>query len=410
MRVLSVTSTYPRWPGDATTAFVHHVAVDLRARGVDVEVLAPHAVGAATDDELDGVRVHRYRYARPARAQTLTYSGGALVNLRRTPWVAGLVPPLLAGLAGALRRRLARGDVDVVHSHWCVPQGFVASAVARRLGVPHVATVHGGDVFSLRARPLERAKRYALTHADAITVNSAATGAEVARLAPGAGPVHRIPMGVDTTQPDDAEVAALRAAHGGGPLVVFVGRLVAEKGVGDLLEAVALARRERPGLRLLLAGAGPEAERFAARAAQPDLAGAVDLLGWVAPARIPAVMAAGDVVAVPTRGAPDGWVEAQGLTAAEALAVRRPVVAARVGGLPETVRHEETGLLVEPKDPRALAAALLRLVDDPALAARLGDAGRRLVDAELTREECARRLHAVMDEVVERRVAARRAA
>jgi hypothetical protein len=91
-RVLFVTSNYPRWAGDTTTPFVHDLAVDLGARGWQVRVLAPHAPGAARDETIDGVHVHRFRYLVLASAQTVCYGGGALVNIRNSRLTRAKIP------------------------------------------------------------------------------------------------------------------------------------------------------------------------------------------------------------------------------------------------------------------------------------------------------------------------------
>lgn len=183
-RVLLLTSNFPRWAGDATTPFVLHLAQDLREFGWQVDVLAPHAPGSALEETLDGVAVRRFRYLWPASLQSLCYRGGALVNLRRSRSRFLQVPPFVLAEWAAALRRLATGRYGLLHSHWIVPQGFTGVLAARPLGVPHVATVHGGDVFALNGRLLSGFKRFALRGADAVTVNSSATLDAVERIAP----------------------------------------------------------------------------------------------------------------------------------------------------------------------------------------------------------------------------------
>ncbi|MCH8284240.1 MAG: methyltransferase domain-containing protein, partial [Chloroflexi bacterium] len=126
LRVCLLTSNLPRWPGDATTPFVLHLAQDLRHLGVDVEVLAPHAPGAKRVEILDGVPVSRFRYFWPAKGETLCYQGGALLNLRRSPSYWLKLPLFVLCDLGALRRLHHRRPFDVIHAHWILPQGFVA--------------------------------------------------------------------------------------------------------------------------------------------------------------------------------------------------------------------------------------------------------------------------------------------
>jgi phosphatidylinositol alpha-1,6-mannosyltransferase len=402
-RILCVTSNLPRWAGDATTPFVLHLASDLASLGWEVEALAPHAAGAATSEVLDGVPVRRFRYLWPASAQTVCYSGGALVNLRRHPSNKLKVPALVAAEWASLARRVVGGRFDVVHAHWLLPQGLVATLPPHR--APVVVTAHGGDVFGLQGALLSRAKRAALLSAHAVTANSSFTEAALRRLAPDLGPVARIPMGVSTTPPAPEDVAAVRGAHRReeGPLVAFAGRLVEEKGVDDLLEAVARLAPEHPDVTALVLGDGQDRVALEARATDLGLEGRVTFAGWAPPAAVATALAAADVVAAPSRPAPDGWVEAQGLTVVEAMAVGTPVVATRSGGVGDAVVDGVTGLLVAERSPAALAAAIGRLVTDGALAERCATAGRRVALERYSREATAAAFSDLFEGVLARR-------
>lgn len=396
--VLLVTSSFPRWPGDATTPFILHLAQDLRALGWNLRVLAPHAPGAARDEVLEGVPVHRFRYFWPESLQTVCYDGGALVKLRANRWNLTRIPFLVVAQWWAILARVLQGRVALVHSHWLLPQGFTATLGAGLLGRPHLATVHGGDVFALRGVLSRACKRFVVRRADAVTVNSSATEAAVNELCRASRALLRIPMGAAVPETGDpAAIAGLRARYrrGAGPLLVFVGRLVAEKGVGDLLQAIAHSRAELPDVTGLIVGDGPDRAQFERQAADLGIAGQVVFCGWLPPVEVGRHLRAADIFVGPSRPAPDGWVEAQGLTLVEAMLAGVPVIAAASGGVTDTIRHEQTGLTVFPRAPDEIAAAIRRLVADPALAARLAAAARALALRDYTRATCARRFAAL---------------
>lgn len=398
--VLFVASSYPRWAADATTPFVHHLAMDLQALGWRVRVLAPHAPGARREEVLDGVPVRRFRYAWPDALESLCYEGGVLPKLRRNPARILLVPLLVVAQFLAVLRLLLRHRDTLVHSHWLLPQGFTCAIAATLLGRPHVATGHGGDVFALQGPVSRLAKRLVTRLADAVTVNSEATRKAVLAFTKDAGKVVRIPIGAGAgTESDPAAVARLRAAlcAGEGPLLAFVGRLVPEKGASDLLEAVALLAPAIPGVAAVIVGDGPERDALERQAAALGIEARVRFAGWVSPAEVQAHLAAADIFVGPSRPAPDGWVEGQGLTFVEAMLVGRPVVATATGGIPDAVRHESTGLLVPPAAPAAIADAVLRLVSDPEFAHQLARAGRDLARSEFTRAVSAARFSSLYD-------------
>lgn len=155
------------------------------------------------------------------------------------------------------------------------------------------------------------------------------------------------------------------------PRVLCLGRLVPEKGFDIALAAFATLVRRFPGARLLVAGDGPARSTLTRQAASLGLGGVVDFLGWIDPDAVPALLNRSTVAAMPSRQ------EGFGAVALEAALMARPVVAARVEGLAEVIVHQETGLLVEPEDPAALAGAIGFLLEHPDTATRLGHMARR---------------------------------
>lgn len=399
VRILLATSNFPRWAGDSTTPFVLHLAQDLEAFGCRVDVIAPHAPGAASREVLDGINVMRFRYLWPQSQETVCYRGGALANLRRNPLNWLKLPALVAAEWAAIRRRLASGRYDLLHSHWVLPQGFVGGLAARQVATPHVLTVHGSDVFALRAGHWRQAKRVALRRADVITVNSSATASAVQDLCPELRP-DIVPMGVSLDGTSDAcarESIRRRHRRGAGPLVVFVGRLVWEKGADDAIRAMHRLRDRLPQAVALVIGDGPQRAELTALARHLGVMDRVRFLGWLSAREVSAHLAAADVFVGPSKRARNGGIEAQGLTFLEAMANGAPVVATRCGGVVDAVRHEETGLLVDEAAPDAIADAVVRLVGSPRLSRRLVECGHRLVRGRYSRAASAAAFRAVFE-------------
>jgi glycosyltransferase involved in cell wall biosynthesis len=390
-RILFVTSNFPRWAGDSTTPFVQFLARDLIDLGWQVDVLAPHAPGAAEAEVLGGVPVERFRYLFPESAQTVCYQGGALANLDKNPLNKLKLPALVLAEWLAVQQRALSGAYDLIHSHWVLPQGFVGMLAAGLCGLPHVITVHGSDIFLLTSPLLESAKRAAFERARVVTVNSSVTEARTREVAPELSDLRRIPMGIEDGALSSDELthaAALRRRFRGerGPLLVFVGRMVAQKGGEDLLRAVALLSDELPDLRLLMLGEGPDRAGWERLADELGVASRVTFLGWVDPSEVRAHLAAADMIVGPSRG-----TEAQGLAFLEAMSAGTAVVAARSGGVLDVVHHERTGLLVSQEAPAELARAIARLSLDETLRSRLVVGARELLHEGFSRWSSARR-------------------
>jgi glycogen synthase len=157
------------------------------------------------------------------------------------------------------------------------------------------------------------------------------------------------------------------------PRLLCLGRLMSAKGFDVALEAFTTLVARFQDVRLIIAGDGVARGELEQRAAALGIEDAVDFLGWVDPDQVPALIDAASLVVMPSRR------EGLPLAAVEAASRGRPVVASRVGGLPEVVLHEETGMLVEPDDAAGLAEAIAFLLANPGEAARMGHAARARV-------------------------------
>ncbi|MEE4144327.1 MAG: glycosyltransferase, partial [Halieaceae bacterium] len=147
MKILVLTSTYPRWENDTDPKFVYNLCQYL-GRDNDVHVVAPHARGTATEEVNNGVRVFRYRYC-IERGETLAYDGGILPRLKQNKFRVLLVPFFLLSQWLMTIRLLRRHHYDVIHAHWIIPQALVALLARPFSKAPPavVATSHGGDLF-----------------------------------------------------------------------------------------------------------------------------------------------------------------------------------------------------------------------------------------------------------------------
>jgi phosphatidylinositol alpha-1,6-mannosyltransferase len=207
-----------------------------------------------------------------------------------------------------------------------------------------------------------------------------------------------IPGAVDPARFDgQADGAALRAELGlaGAPVVACVARMAAGRGHDVLLRAIARLRARVPGVRLLLVGRGEHRPAVEALARDLGLERTVVFAGYRGP-DLPAVLAAVDCTVLLAAGSEESC-----RAVLEAMAAARPVVAARVGAVPETVVDGETGWLVE-REAASVADGLERILRDPAGARRMGQAGRRRVEALFTPERRAARAEAVYDRVLGR--------
>ena len=267
-----------------------------------------------------------------------------------------------------LRRMLARCAPAVVHAHGLRAGAVTALALARAPGRQRPAmlvTVHNAAPSAVMSGAVYRAlERLIAQRADAVLCVSADLADRMRRAGAREVALAVVPA-PRRACPSPEAVAKARADMGGAgrPIVLAVGRLATQKGFDVLLEAMVTLRERDPAPLLVIAGDGPMAAQLAVRSRAAG--GDVRFLG--PRADIAALLEAADVVAVPSR-----W-EGQPLIVQEALQAARPLVASRVGGIPE-LTGEDAAVLVPPDDPDRLASAVLSVLDDRTLAGALGAA------------------------------------
>jgi len=166
------------------------------------------------------------------------------------------------------------------------------------------------------------------------------------------------------------------------PRILCLGRLVPEKGFDLALAAFGVVLHRIPSARLVVAGDGPQERKLKQQTIDLGLAHCVDFVGGVRPEKVADLIAQATLVLIPSR------LEGFGLVVLEAGSMARPVVATRVGGLPEVIVHEVTGLLVDQENSPALAQAITLLLDYPEVAVQMGQAGRIRVRELFSWERC----------------------
>jgi glycosyltransferase involved in cell wall biosynthesis len=295
-------------------------------------------------------------------------------------------------------RLLRRERIDVVHGHFAVPTGPGSLPPAKVAGVPHVISIHGGDIYDPskalsphRIAPMRAAVRWVLRGSAAVVAQSTNTRDNARRYYGFEGPIEVIPLGI--RQPS---VAPATRAELGLPkdafLTITVGRLVRRKGLDVLLRS--LARVDSETMRLLVVGDGPERPELERLAAELGLRDRVQFLGRVEEERKWQLLQAADAYVSATMH------EGFGLVYLEALAAGIPVITFDHGGQVDFLRDGETGYLVPTGDLAALTAAITRLAADPARARSMGEANRRrAVNHRI--EECAARYEELFTRLLE---------
>ena len=305
---------------------------------------------------------------RVAAPEGFALEGGTDSDILRIPLRAGPHPLLDLRAAAIVAREAPR--YDLIHAHG-LRGAWIGALAARRSGIPLVFTAH-----NLAPRNPGRVAVWALRFTAAKSAAIVAVSSAVADSLTPCCPESKIvviPNGIDIAlfdaPPPRADIFRAFDIPDDLRVIVAVGRVAPEKGFAHLIDAAPKVLSRFPGACFVLAGDGPERQSLIGRIRQKGLEGRFFLVGRIED--VPGLLAASDMVVIPS------LTEGHGLIALEAMAAGKPVVAARVGGLCETIIEGETGLLIAPGEPEAISDSILRLLWDESLRLRLGNAGRK---------------------------------
>ncbi|MGH3344846.1 MAG: glycosyltransferase family 4 protein [Carbonactinosporaceae bacterium] len=379
MRILQLSWEYPPLVYGGLGRHLHALSEAFASAGHEVTVVTQHVAGAPYDSLVNGVRVVRVPQDPPQVPMSDLLA-----------WVMGFNH----SIARAALRVARETPPDIVHGHdWLV--AHAGTTLKDALGVPLVATVHATEAGRHQGwlpgdlnRAIHTVEWWLTYEARRVITCSSHMRWEVNRLfGPPRDKLDVIPNGVDlgSWNCGEAAEASVRRRYGGGPLLLYTGRLEWEKGVHTLLAALPGLRRRHPGLRLVVAGRGSQEEELRGLARRLRLGRAVAFTGWLGPGELSALTAAADCAVVPSIYEPFGMV------ALEAAAAGTPLVVSDTGGLREFITHGVTGLLVPPGDATQLAGAVTTVLRDEVLARRLVREARAVLARDYTWVSVARR-------------------
>ncbi len=370
-RLLILTSTFPRWPGDHEPPFVYELARRLTDNW-EVHVIAPHSAGLQTKEQFSDVTVHRFHYA-PAMWENLAYQGGMLARLKQNPLRYLLLPLFLLSALITARSVIKKHNIDLIHTHWLLPMGLIAALLkfSKIHRGPVLCTSHGGDLFALRGKAARLLKRFSIKMCDYVTVVSNAMMDPIIELGADQDSIQVIPMGTDL---EDLFTPPETPAN--PDQLVFAGRLVKKKGVNTLLDAFKVVIQAKPQMKLYIAGEGPERAALEAQASELTIIDNTHFLGGITQQKLATMFQKSACAVFPFTVSDDGDQEGFGLVIVEAMGCGCCVVASPTPATRDILEDGRNSLLVDQKSPEQLASAILKLLDDEKLRHKLAQAGR----------------------------------
>lgn len=366
-RILVLTTSYPDSSDDWSGVFIHKLNIALRAKGYEITVLAPSNGNYYGLNNFDGITVIRFSYFWPRKMEKLCSGAGGIPENLNKSWFAKL--QLITMTAVFLVESLRKSrDADVIYANW-LGAGLVGALVGLFRKLPLVTSFRGDDGYLARERFLWRiAARFVIGQSSALAPVSRQLGDICLELGAEKSKVFTPVFGVDTGM---FSPAVKSKTAGGSVRIMFAGSLIPKKGVQDLLRALSSSKFNNTVLDVL--GEGFFFEDLKRMAVEHNISSRVNWHGLATPGQVAETMKSSDIFCLPshTEGSPN--------VVKEAMSCGLPVIATRVGGVPDLVTDGVTGFLFEIGNTDQLREKLDLLIQDTVLRESMGEKSRKKI-------------------------------
>lgn len=365
LRVLIITSKFPRFKGDPQPPFTYDLSKELVNKGTDVHVIAPHDKKAKRKDFFDGIHTYRFKYFF-TKMQKLAYGPGIPANLR-TSWLARFQMPFFTLSQLFFVRKIAKKiNPDIIHVHWAFPQGLSAMFTSK----PYIVTIYGGEVFLsknyrlvwLLNKIIKKSKKaFAITNGLRNLMYKFGVKSEV----------HTIPLGVDTKKfhPNVKGTREIKKKYckKNELMILCVGRLVEKKGIHYLLPAFSKVLEKVPNCKLVIVGDGYMHNSLLEQTKKLKIEEKIVFAKEINHKELPKYYCAADLFVLPSIIDKTGNRETQGVVYLEAMACKTPVIGTNTGGIPDVISNNKVGVLVPQKNTEKLAEQMIKFLKNSKL-------------------------------------------
>jgi len=389
-KILVLTHNFIRFKEDLAGQFIYTLMKEL-TQDYEVFVLAPHQKGLKEYEEIDDLKIYRFRYCF-TRYENLAYRGDMHEQVLRHFSNKFLFIFFFLAFFFYTLRIVEKNKIKFIHCHWWVPAGVIGYLTSFFAPVKIILTTHGSDVFILRKF------RWLLSFASLIfrkaefstAVSSYLKHLLIKELKIRGDKIFVFPMPFD-----DKKFFPLKEKKVEKGSILSIGRLIQRKGYDYLLEACAKLKEDGQKFKLKIIGEGPEERRLKKLADLLGLDENVDFISNLPQNELVYHYNACEIFVLPS--ITDWKMEAEGLglVLLEAMSCRVPVIGTGSGGIVDIVQNEKTGLLIPEKDPRALALAIKRYLWDEDLENRMAEGGYRFAQENFTPKATAGKLKGI---------------
>lgn len=395
MRMLVLTSSFPREENDYSAKWILELSKELNKRNNKIIALAPHTSNLKMHEHLDGIEVYRFKYA-PKHLEVLGYgnflphewsqSNFKLVFLYFRNII--LFIPFLVSMFISAIKICKKERIDILFSHWIFPCGLIGLVAAKILKIRPSLTIYGTDLVFMKKFKLTWLGRWILnSYPNIIAISEYTKNVALSFGVNDIGKIKVIPMGVyPPKNVENGELDKLRRKLGinNKKIIFSVHRLIPLKGTEYLIKSASLVVKEYPDVKFIIGGEGPMRTELESLIEELNLEGNVILTGFIPEEKLHLYYALCDVYIISSIRDEAGNTEGLGVPVIEAMSYGKPVIGFDVGGPKYTIRDGVNGFSVKEKDWEDMGEKILELLSDEKLREEFGDRGMEIYYEEYT--------------------------
>lgn len=374
---------FPKYKGDSYGPFVFEEAKFLVKKGIDVHVITQYNTGAAYEEEVDGIKVHRFKWLNPKKFKALIYFHGLKDNFRLLTYLISL----FFNLMGICRKY----NIDVIHAHHTIPAGFIGVIIGKIMRIPVITTAHLMDITThgTDEGPLENIKDFesnffyrkliifTLNSSEKIITVSSDLAKIINQMEIDSNKVTVLRNAVDISRFKPIKNVSMRKEYNikeNEILILFIGHLEPFKGIFELLNA--FKKIIKKNVKLIIIGEGHSENEVKEIVSKYNLTDKIIFTGKVSPNVIQNYYQMADIFTLPS------YTEGLPLVVIEAMACGLPVIVSNVGGIPEIAKDNINGFVIPPRDDEKLTQKLNILVNNEKLREEFGKMSFKKIDEE----------------------------
>lgn len=385
MKILVLTTTFPRWKQDSTPSFIYEWSKRLHDIGFEIVVLAPSHYGAKGFEIMDGIKVYRFPYFYPAKLQKLAYGGGILPSLKKSRLAKIQVPFFFLSELYYALKLVRKENIDVIQSHWLIPSGLIGALCKKVYGKKHISTELAAGLAALEILPFKKViLNFIIKNSDRLTVLSSyirerllyLSGSEILKRK-----IVIIPLGIDTIKYRyNNNKLPLRKKYNvkSKNVILFIGRIVEKKGVQYLIKAMPDILMKYSDTELIICGDGPLRMELENLTKNMGLDNCIRFVGYVSDENMKIeYLSLSDILVVPSILTRNKDTEGLGVVILEGLATGTAVIASDIGGIPDIIKDGINGFLVKPESSEDIREKVVKILQDDILKRKFRENGQK---------------------------------